>query len=114
MKIQQVMLNLFCNAADAMAQMPVQDRGLTVSAKRHDERFLQLAGTDCGTGISEATEAKLFQSFFITKESGMGMGLSISRTIIAAHGLRFWFTRKPERGITFRFTLPITLKEDHD
>jgi two-component system sensor kinase FixL len=113
-QIQQVMLNLIRNASDAMEQMPVEDRYLTVSVRDHVGSAVQVAISDCGSGLSEATEGKLYQSFFTTKASGMGMGLSICRSIVTAHGGRFWFTRNPERGVTFQFTLPIACGAEHD
>lgn len=108
-QIQQVILNLISNATDAMGHLPINDRRILVSIKNHDKKEVQVAVADCGSGISAETESKLFQSFFTTKESGMGMGLSISRSIIFAHGGSFWFTRNTERGVTFHFTLPIIL-----
>lgn len=113
-QIQQVILNLIRNASDAMEQMPVGDRHLTVSVRDHVGSAVQVAISDCGSGLSEATESKLYQSFFTTKASGMGMGLSICRSIVSAHGGRFWFTRNPERGVTFQFTLPTACETEHD
>jgi signal transduction histidine kinase len=61
---------------------------------------------DNGCGLPADAEDELFQPFFTTKKSGMGMGLSISRSIVAAHGGRLWFSRNPQRGATFFFTIP--------
>ena len=113
-QIQQVILNLIRNATDVMEHLPVAERRLTISVKRHDDSAVQVSVADCGSGISAETEANLFQPFFTTKELGMGMGLSICRSIVLAHGGQFWFTRNPELGITFRFTLPMALGGDSD
>ena len=120
-QIQQVVLNLIRNASDAMQHLASSERYLNIAALPHDDSAVQISVSDSGEGISEQQEEKLFHSFFTTKSNGMGMGLSISRTIIAAHNGRLWFSRNPEQGVTFRFTLPIhfdkeTLEEgqDHD
>lgn len=106
-QIQQVILNLMRNACEAMTHLPPEERRMTVVAGRHDNNVVQVSIRDNGTGISESTEMNLFQSFFSTKKLGLGMGLSISRSIINANGGSLWFTRNPEQGVTFRFTLPI-------
>lgn len=113
-QIQQVILNLLRNAIDAMEGSSPHVREIAVSTAPHDTEFVEVAVADRGSGISEDTEAQLFQPFFTTKASGMGMGLSISRSIITAHGGRFWFTRNPGQGTTFRFTLPIAIGEDYE
>ena len=106
-QIQQVVLNLIRNANDAMLHLANPVRCLSLSAIRHDDSAVQISVMDSGEGISEEQETKLFESFYTTKSEGMGMGLSISRTIIAAHKGRLWFSRNPDKGVTFRFTLPI-------
>ena len=87
-----------------------------LSAIQHDSTAVQVAVSDCGSGIDKETEANMFQSFFTTKKAGMGMGLSICRTIISSHNGHLWFSRNPDKGVTFRFTLPIARKkgENHD
>jgi signal transduction histidine kinase len=65
-----------------------------------------VAVTDHGCGLGEGAEARLFEPFFTTKENGIGMGLAISRSIVSAHRGRMWFTRNPDRGTTFHFTVP--------
>ncbi len=105
-QIQQVLLNLIRNSEDAMQALTIKQRHLTISAIKHDDYAVQVSVSDCGTGISEEEESALYQSFFTTKDNGMGMGLSICRTIISAHKGRIWFSRNAQQGVTFRFTLP--------
>ena len=105
-QIQQVILNLIHNSRDAMQGVKNNDRHLTISAINHDDHEIQVSISDCGTGISQEVESELYQSFFTTKKDGMGMGLSICRTIITAHKGRLWFSRNAQQGVTFRFTLP--------
>lgn len=106
-QIQQVVLNLIHNSKDAMQGLNANERNLTISAIKHDDHAIQVSVSDCGTGISEEVESALYQSFFSTKEDGMGMGLSICRTIITAHKGLIWFSRNAQQGVTFRFTLPL-------
>ncbi|WP_026744538.1 ATP-binding protein [Leucothrix mucor] len=108
-QIQQVLLNLIRNASEAMQHLPNNQRHLILSAIQHDDSAVQISVSDSGEGISQQQEDNLFQSFYTTKADGMGMGLSISRTIITAHKGQLWFSRNTERGVTFRFTLPIYL-----
>ena len=105
-QIEQVILNLLRNAIDAMDDDPREQSWLLVRTHR-DDGFVEVSVSDRGSGITPADEARLFEPFYTTKESGMGMGLSISRSIIDAHGGRFWFTRNSDRGVTFHFTLPV-------
>ncbi len=104
-QIEQVILNLLRNAIDAMGMVPKNESRLLVRSEEHDH-FVEVSVCDRGTGITKVHEQHLFEPFFTTKVAGMGMGLSISHSIISAHGGRFWFTRNPERGVTFHFSLP--------
>ena len=103
-QIQQVLVNLFRNALEAMAE--TNRRELMVSNARAAEDMIEVEVSDTGHGFSEDVRAKLFQTFFTTKETGMGVGLSISRTIVEAHGGRMSVESNPAGGATFRFTLP--------
>lgn len=105
-QIQQVVLDLIRNASDAMRYLPRSERSLTLSAIQHDDSTVQISVSDNRKSISEQQEEKLFQSFYSSKDNGIGMGLSISHTIIAEHQGLFWFSRDLERGVTFHFTLP--------
>lgn len=106
-QIQQVVLNLIRNAGDAMRHLKPAHRHLMVSAMQHDDRYVQISISDSGHGISRQREAHLFESFFTTKDEGMGMGLSICRKIVEAHHGKIWFSRNAEQGVTFHFTLPL-------
>jgi two-component system sensor kinase FixL len=93
-QIQQVLVNLIRNAVDAMAD--ASRRELTISSRRLENASVQVSVTDTGSGISDDFRERLFQPFMTTKAEGMGVGLSISRSIIEAHGGRIWADREPE------------------
>jgi hypothetical protein len=112
-QIQQVVLNLIRNGIDAMAETDPEDRILEVRLGLSAESGVQVSVADKGCGISETSEVSLFEPFFSTKGSGLGLGLNISRSIILDHGGRLWFSRNPEGGTTFSFSLP-TSREDTD
>jgi two-component system, LuxR family, sensor kinase FixL len=103
-QIQQVLVNLFRNALDAMAHSP--QRELIASNAGAADDMIEVAVFDTGAGIGDDVMPNLFQTFFTTKETGMGVGLSISRSIIEAHGGRMWAEANRSGGATFRFTLP--------
>jgi PAS domain S-box-containing protein len=105
-QIQQVLLNLIRNAIEAMQE--TERRELTISTTTVDEDTVEVQVTDTGPGVSEAVAAHLFQPFVTTKPQGMGVGLSISRTIIESHGGRLWAEANPEGGTIFRLTLRTT------
>jgi two-component system, LuxR family, sensor kinase FixL len=102
-QIQQVLVNLIRNAIEAMLDSPV--RSLTISTSA-EEDMITVAIEDSGSGISDELAPQLFQPFVTSKEAGMGIGLSICRTIIEAHGGRIWFEPAAEGGTIFQFTLP--------
>ena len=109
-QIQQVLVNLFRNALEAMAESP--KRELTATSTRTSDDMVELSISDTGHGFSETALASLFSTFFTTKENGMGVGLSISRSIVEAHGGRMWAETNDSGGATFRLTLPIAPTED--
>ncbi len=104
-QIQQVLLNLLLNAFDAVASRGPEDRRVQVRA-RASETGVSIEVRDCGVGMDEVTLARVFQPFFTTKPGGMGLGLSISQTIIAAHGGTLSVRSEPGQGSTFRIELP--------
>jgi two-component system sensor kinase FixL len=109
-QIQQVLVNLFRNALEAMAESP--KRELAGSSKKASGDMVELSISDTGHGFSEAAAANLFETFYTTKETGMGVGLSISRSIVEAHGGQMWAETNDSGGATFRLTLPIASTED--
>jgi two-component system sensor kinase FixL len=106
-QIQQVVLNLLLNAFDAMTECPVNEREVKLRMEAESSGFVQVAVSDCGTGVSSDKLDKMFQPFFTTKGEGLGMGLSICRSIIEAHGGRLWAENNELHGATFYFTLPV-------
>jgi signal transduction histidine kinase len=104
--LQQVLLNLILNGMDAMDTVPRSQRSLVVRVEEARDGNLQVAVSDCGTGIAPADAAHIFEPFFTTKPNGMGMGLAISRTIIEAHGGDIRAENNAPGGTTFTFTLP--------
>ena len=109
-QIQQVMLNLIRNAIEAMEDATRRD--LVVGAVPAADQMVEIFVTDSGPGIARDVADQLFQPFMTTKAQGMGVGLSISRTIVEAHGGRIWVEAEPSGGTTFRFTLPAANPED--
>jgi two-component system sensor kinase FixL len=109
-QIQQVVLNLVRNAVEAMEH--AARRELTITTARNPEGEIETAVIDTGPGLPPAIAAQLFQPFVSTKPHGMGLGLSICRTIIEAHGGRLSATAQPGGGTAFRFTLPPAETDD--
>jgi two-component system sensor kinase FixL len=103
-QVQQVVINLLRNAVDAMRDAPVRE--LAVVVLPDADGFITVRISDTGSGIGEETFARLFEPFMTTKKDGMGVGLSICRTIVESHGGRIWAMNNPGGGATFAFTLP--------
>ncbi len=106
-QIEQVLLNLLLNGLEAMSDNQIEKRQLTIQTQMGDDHSIEVAISDTGKGVSAENLEKIFDSFFTTKPDGLGIGLSISQSIIDAHKGRLWATANPDCGMTFRFTLPI-------
>jgi PAS domain S-box-containing protein len=104
--LEQVVLNLILNGTEAMAELDRQSRQLRILTAKHNENAVRVSVRDQGTGIDQAHIASIFEAFFTTKPEGMGMGLSICRSIIEAHGGRLWAENNPDQGATVSFTIP--------
>jgi PAS domain S-box-containing protein len=106
-QIQQVILNLIMNAAEIMSHKEPEGRKIILQTRPIDHGAVQVAVRDFGPGITEKDLDHIFEPFFTTKRSGLGMGLSISRSIIEAHGGRIWVANNPDKGVTFYIELPV-------
>jgi C4-dicarboxylate-specific signal transduction histidine kinase len=105
-QLQQVLINLMMNGAQAMSDVS-GPRRLCIATRRFDARHAQVIVQDSGTGIREDNASRLFDAFFTTKAEGMGMGLSICRSIVEAHGGRIWAESPEEGGARLQFVLPV-------
>jgi PAS domain S-box-containing protein len=111
-ELQQVILNLVMNGIEAMQSVEDRPRELVIRSRQDEKQLVLVSLTDCGVGISAENADRLFNAFFTTKSSGMGMGLSICRSIMEAHGGRLWATANMPHGATFQFTLPVNADTD--
>jgi C4-dicarboxylate-specific signal transduction histidine kinase len=105
-QLQQVILNLVINGIEAMQSITNRVRELVIRSE-HDDQHVRVTVTDCGVGFSADNAPQLFNTFFTTKSSGMGMGLSICRSIIELHGGRIWAMPNVPHGASIQFTLPL-------
>lgn len=110
-QLQQVLINLIMNGIEAMGDVHDRPRELAIRSEASGDGAMQMSVSDRGVGISEQAMDRLFTPFFTTKSSGMGMGLSICRSIIEAHGGRLYAVPNQERGATFQITLPLHREE---
>ena len=106
-QLQQVLLNLIMNACEAMSDTDSIDRSLAVSTARDGDSKLRLTVADRGSGMSSDLVARMFEPFVTTKAQGLGLGLSICRSIVVAHGGHLWGANNPDRGASFFVSLPI-------
>jgi signal transduction histidine kinase len=106
-QLQQVLINLMMNGAEAMVAVDDRPRELVIRSEADDEDRVLVSVQDAGVGLDPRDADRLFTAFFTTKPDGMGMGLSISRSIIEAHGGQLWATPNSTYGATFQFSLPV-------
>src|SRR5207302_11291987 len=106
-QLQQVIINLVMNGIEAMQSVTDRPRELVIRSGQDEAGQALISVTDCGVGIAAENADRLFNPFFTTKSSGMGMGLSICRSILEAHGGRLWATANIPHGATFQLTLPV-------
>jgi C4-dicarboxylate-specific signal transduction histidine kinase len=106
-QLQQVMVNLILNGIEAMSNVADRPRRLLISSGLRNADEVLVAVRDSGIGIASHDERRIFDAFFTTKAQGMGMGLSISHSIIEAHGGRLWASSNSDYGATLQFTLPV-------
>src|SRR6185295_4455680 len=107
----QVALNLIMNGLDAVAERPLGNRWVLMRTAEADGGRVELTVEDSGKGIAESEIARLFEPFFTTKRDGLGMGLSISRSIVQAHRGQIWAENRAGRGAIFHCMLPITQQD---
>jgi len=105
-QLQQVILNLIMNAIEAMSDASMGSRDLLISTAEDISNGVLVAVRDSGPGLSPESLKRLFDPFYTTKPGGMGMGLSICRSIIEAHGGRLWVAANVPHGASFHFSLP--------
>ena len=105
-QIEQVLFNIVLNGVESMADVPDDQRLLTIKSTRHGEDRVQIDVRDRGVGVSKKKVERIFEPFFTTKSDGLGMGLAISRSIVQAHDGRLWVSLNDEGGCTFHLLLP--------
>jgi signal transduction histidine kinase len=110
-QLQQVVMNLVMNALEAMTANPPDRRTVTVRTREQPDGWIEVSVIDAGHGVAPEAVASVFDPFFTTKREGMGLGLSISRSIVITHGGRIWVDANAN-GATFSFTLPVAPAAD--
>ncbi len=110
-EIQQVILNLARNAIEAMSTISHGERTVSIEVAKIGDAEAEISVRDTGPGIPAEDMEQLFEAFYTTKKNGMGLGLSIARTIVEEHEGRLWVTRNRDRGVTFHFRLPLCARE---
>jgi signal transduction histidine kinase len=104
--VEQVLLNLVNNAVEAMRNTPLAQRELLIETVAEERNSVRVTVADRGAGVASEHESRLFTPFFTTKERGLGLGLSICRSVLEMHGGRLWHDRRPDGGASFHFSLP--------
>jgi len=110
-QLQQVILNLLRNASDAMSTIDDRPRDLLIRTEPEDNDRVRLSVSDVGIGFEPQAVDKLFEAFYTTKDEGMGIGLSVSRSIVERHDGRLWATPNNGPGVTFSFSIPCKLED---
>ncbi len=105
-QLQQVLLNLILNAVIPCRTRRANDRTLTLRSRRMGDKDIQISVTDTGHGIPTGDEEAIFESYYTTKPEGLGLGLSLSRSIVTAHGGHLWAESHGANGATFHCTFP--------
>lgn len=111
-QLEQVLVNLLLNAMEAMSELPVKERRLEIESHQDEHKNLVICVTDNGIGLKKGEENSIFETFYTTKQKGLGVGLSISQTIIDAHGGKL-YPRRNTQGTSFFITLPLAANGDH-
>jgi C4-dicarboxylate-specific signal transduction histidine kinase len=112
-QLQQVVLNLILNGMDAMTEMSGPSKEMSVGSRKNESEEIVVSVEDSGVGLPLEIERKIFDPFFTTKPQGVGMGLSISRSIIESHHGRLWAERRPSGGSIFQFAIPVLPKDSN-
>jgi signal transduction histidine kinase len=107
-QLQQVLINLIMNAIEAMSGVRDRPRELTIVSGQDGPQAVRVEVRDSGTGLDPKGAERAFEAFYTTKAEGIGIGLSISRSIVEAHGGRLWASPNAPHGAVFRFSLPVT------
>ena len=106
-QLQQVLINLIMNAIEAMSGVRDRPRELTIVSGQDGPKAVRVEVRDSGTGLDPKGAERVFEAFYTTKAEGIGIGLSISRSIVEAHGGRLWASPNEPHGAVFRFSLPV-------
>ena len=112
-QLQQVLLNLIVNAIEAMSAVDDRPRLLTIVSRHDSPNAVLVEVRDTGTGLDPQHIEQVFEAFYTTKAEGIGIGLSISRSIVEAHGGRLWASANEPHGAVFRLSLPVSAAEGH-
>jgi signal transduction histidine kinase len=113
-QMQQVVLNLVMNGMDAIGSGANSEKTLLIKSRQATEKEISIEIEDSGIGLTPESAEKIFDTFFTTKSQGIGMGLSISRSIVESHEGRLWATPRPGGGTIFQFTVPVRSQNPHD